>query len=71
MHSPTASTTPSSKRTQWSEHRVSPELKIIQQQVGHSWASTTAVYTQVGADAKNQMLRAALNAAFGAESSPG
>lgn len=42
---------------------------FVQQQVGHSWASTTAVYTQVGADAKNRMLRAALNAAFGAESS--
>jgi site-specific recombinase XerD len=43
---------------------------FVQQQVGHSWASTTAVYTQVGADAKNRMLRAALDAAFGAESSP-
>ena len=44
---------------------------FVQQQVGHSWASTTAVYTQVGADAKNRMLRAALDAAFGAESSAG
>jgi site-specific recombinase XerD len=43
---------------------------FVQQQVGHSWASTTAVYTQVGTDAKNRMLRAALDAAFGAESSP-
>ena len=42
---------------------------FVQQQVGHSWASTTAVYTQVGADAKNRMLRAALDVAFGAESS--
>ena len=38
---------------------------FVQQQVGHSWASTTAVYTQVGADAKNRMLRAALDGAFG------
>ena len=44
---------------------------FVQQQVGHSWASTTAVYTQVGGDAKNRMLRAALDGAFGAESSPG
>ena len=26
-----------------------------------AWASTTAVYTHVGADAKNRMLRAALD----------
>ena len=38
---------------------------FVQQQVGHSWASTTAIYTTVGADAKNQMLRSALARAFG------
>ena len=38
---------------------------FVQQQVGHSWASTTATYTSIGADAKNRMLRAALSAAFG------
>lgn len=38
---------------------------FVQQQVGHSWASTTAVYTHVGGDAKNRMLRAALDGAFG------
>jgi hypothetical protein len=37
---------------------------FVQQQVGHSWASTTAVYTSVGTDAKNRMLRAALSRAF-------
>ena len=37
---------------------------FVQQQVGHSWASTTAIYTTVGADAKNQMLRSALARAF-------
>jgi len=37
---------------------------FVQQQVGHSWASTTAVYTSVGTDAKNRMLRAALARAF-------
>lgn len=40
---------------------------FVQQQVGHSWASTTAVYTSVGADAKNRMLAAALERAFGAD----
>jgi integrase/recombinase XerC len=33
---------------------------FVQEQVGHSWASTTATYTTIGSDAKNRMLRAAL-----------
>lgn len=37
---------------------------FVQQQVGHSWASTTAVYTHVGADAKNRMLADALSSAL-------
>ena len=37
---------------------------FVQQQVGHSWAPTTAVYTSVGADAKNRMLAVALERAF-------
>lgn len=40
---------------------------FVQHQVGHSWASTTAGYTSVGADHTNRMLRAALDRAFGAE----
>jgi integrase/recombinase XerC len=40
---------------------------FVQQQVGHSWASTTAVYTHVGSDAKNRMLQAALSTAFEVE----
>jgi integrase/recombinase XerC len=43
---------------------------FVQQQAGHSWASTTAVYTHVGADAKNRMLRQALRIAFDAEQGP-
>jgi site-specific recombinase XerC len=39
---------------------------FVQHQVGHSWASTTAVYTSVGSDHKNRMLRAALGRAFNA-----
>jgi integrase len=38
---------------------------FVQQQVGHSWASTTATYTTVGADAKNKMLTAALARVLG------
>ena len=37
---------------------------FVQRQVGHSWASTTAVYTTVGADARNRMLKAALARAY-------
>ena len=40
---------------------------FVQQQVGHSWASTTAVYTTVGADANNRMLRSALSRAYDAD----
>ena len=40
---------------------------FVQFQAGHSWASTTATYTTVGQDARNQMLRAALARAFEGE----
>ena len=40
---------------------------FVQQQVGHSWGSTTALYTGVAADFKNRMLRAALDRAFATE----
>jgi integrase/recombinase XerC len=40
---------------------------FVQFQAGHSWASTTATYTTVGPDARNQMLRAALARAYGGE----
>jgi len=40
---------------------------FVQQQVGHSWASTTATYTSVGADARNRMLRAALARVYDGE----
>lgn len=42
---------------------------FVQHQVGHSWASTTAIYTSVGADAKNRMLHHALARAFDSEES--
>jgi len=37
---------------------------FVQFQAGHSWASTTAVYTTVGQDARNRMLRSALALAY-------
>lgn len=40
---------------------------FVQQQVGHSWASTTAVYTSVSNDYKNTVLRRALARAFDEE----
>jgi integrase/recombinase XerC len=37
---------------------------FVQQQVGHAWASTTALYTGVSTDYRNRMLRRSLDAAF-------
>jgi integrase/recombinase XerC len=42
---------------------------FVQHQLGHSWASTTAIYTTVGADHTNAMLRSALDRAFSKEGS--
>lgn len=38
---------------------------FVQHQVGHAWASTTAIYTGVSSDFKNRALRAALDARLG------
>ena len=40
---------------------------FVQQQVGHSHAATTAVYTSVTTDYRNRVLRAALDRAFAAD----
>jgi hypothetical protein len=32
------------------------QLKIMQQQVGHSYASTTAIYSSVGDEFRNRLL---------------
>lgn len=37
---------------------------FVQQQAGHAWGSTTAGYTTVGSDYKNEALQRALNRAF-------
>ena len=39
---------------------------FVQQQVGHRWGSTTALYTGVSGDYRNRMLRHALDNAFSA-----
>jgi site-specific recombinase XerD len=39
--------------------------RFVQEQVGHAFASTTAIYTSVGNDFKNQTLRAALSRVYG------
>ena len=41
------------------QHPRSPVF--VQQQVGHSHASTTAIYTSVSSDYRTRMLRAALD----------
>ena len=41
---------------------------FVQHQAGHSWASTTAIYTTVGADHVNRAMRAALERAFAEDS---
>ena len=38
---------------------------FVQQQVGHAWGSTTAIYTGVSSDYKNRTLRRALERAYG------
>lgn len=37
---------------------------FVQQQVGHRWGSTTALYTGVSGDYRNRVLRHALDDAF-------
>jgi integrase/recombinase XerC len=44
---------------------------FVQQQVGHAWGSTTALYTGVSGDYKNRALAAALDRAFAQEGDSG
>jgi site-specific recombinase XerD len=41
--------------------------RFVQDQVGHAFASTTAIYTSVSDDYKNQALRAALKRVYAPE----
>jgi site-specific recombinase XerD len=53
-------------RHSWVSHLIEDGVDplFVQLAAGHSWASTTATYTTVGADARNRMLRAALERAY-------
>jgi hypothetical protein len=51
----------SARQTPRPESEKLIKLKIIQQQVGHCYASTTALYTSVSSDFRNRTLRAALD----------
>src|SRR5215467_9285095 len=66
-----ASKTPSTAQSRWSGQCGSSELKIMQQQVGHCYASTTALYTSVSSDFRNRTLRAALDRSIQAALSGG
>jgi len=44
-----------------------PELKIMQEQIGHVYASTLGIYTQISAAAMNTMMDRALEQVFTVE----
>jgi len=60
MHPPPTSPTTSTTQTSWSQTWNAERLKIIQDQAGHSYASTTAIYTGVSDEFRNRLLVAAL-----------
>lgn len=64
-----AELTPHCLRHSYVSHLVEDGVDplFVQQQVGHSWASTTALYTSVTNDYKNTMMRKALARAFDQE----
>jgi integrase/recombinase XerC len=64
-----AELTPHCLRHSYVSHLVEDGIDplFVQQQVGHSWASTTAIYTSVSGDYKNKVLRQALARAFEGE----
>ncbi|MGH9117836.1 MAG: tyrosine-type recombinase/integrase [Acidimicrobiales bacterium] len=61
-----AELTPHCLRHSYVSHLVEDGIDplFVQQQVGHSWASTTAIYTSVSGDYKNKVMREALARAF-------
>jgi hypothetical protein len=61
MFSTDASRTAAPTQNHTSAAYDASELKIIQHQVGHCYASTTALYTSVSSDFRNRTLRAALD----------
>jgi hypothetical protein len=75
MIAPSTSRTPTATKNRRSTAYGHDGLKIMQQQVGHSYASTTALYTSVSSDFRNRTLRAALDrsiqAALGGDAARG
>jgi hypothetical protein len=69
MFSTDASRTAAPTQNRTSAAYDASELKIIQQQAGHSRAPATATHTTAGQDARNRMLRSALARAFEGEDS--
>lgn len=65
-----ALSTPSSTQQCTSAAQRAKQLKIIQQQVGHEHASTTAIYTCVSSDFRTRTLRQALDATMNAALRP-
>jgi hypothetical protein len=61
MHTQEAMRTSSSTQNSWSEPRITLGLKIIQNQMGHEHASTTALYTCVSSDYRIRTLRRVLD----------
>ena len=61
-----AALTPHSLRHSHVTHQIEDGVdpKFVQEQVGHRFASTTAVYTGVSGDFMNTMMRRALDKAF-------
>ncbi len=60
MPPPETSWTPSTTKNRRSQLRVSGQLKIMQQAVGHRCDTSTAIYTHVSGDFMNTALRKAL-----------
>ena len=64
MSTPAASRTTTMTQTSRSGACPTGGLKMIQEQVGHAYASTTAIYTSVSNDFKNKTLQAALKRVY-------
>ncbi|MFE7934655.1 hypothetical protein ACFU6S_39255 [Streptomyces sp. NPDC057456] len=65
MTSPATSRTTTATQTHRSTACRASELKIIQQQVGHSHGSTTAIYMGVSDEYRNHLLEASLKRRLG------
>ena len=61
MTPPQTSTTTSTTKHRRSKPRIGQRLKIMQDQAGHEFASTTSLYTSVGSDFRTRTLRRVLD----------